>query len=113
LKINFHIWLFRNIHNGTVDPQLLFMMDEVWLHLITWTCRTAKTLKTPCYLPSSNTWPKFNVHSMSVCGMFQFYLQMCLQFCSKHTLTHEDEIQLSADKVISAQGIPTSTSFHV
>jgi hypothetical protein len=29
LKINFHIWLFRNIHNGTVDPQLLFMMDEV------------------------------------------------------------------------------------
>jgi hypothetical protein len=32
-RFNFHNWILRNIHESTVDPQLLFMVDKAWFHL--------------------------------------------------------------------------------
>jgi hypothetical protein len=32
-KIRFQNWLLQNVHDGIMDPQLLFMTDEAWLHV--------------------------------------------------------------------------------
>jgi hypothetical protein len=31
-RIGFCSWLLQNVHDGIVDPQLLFMTDEAWFH---------------------------------------------------------------------------------
>jgi hypothetical protein len=32
-RIRFCNWLLQNVHDGIVDPQLLFMTDEAWFHV--------------------------------------------------------------------------------
>jgi hypothetical protein len=32
-RIRFCNWLLQNVHDGIVDPQVLIMTDEAWLHL--------------------------------------------------------------------------------
>jgi hypothetical protein len=32
-KICFCSWLLQNMHNGLVDPQLLFITDEAWVYV--------------------------------------------------------------------------------
>lgn len=32
-RIHFCNWMLKNVHNGLVDPELMFRTDEVYLHL--------------------------------------------------------------------------------
>jgi hypothetical protein len=32
-RIGFCNWLLQNVHDGIVDPQLLFMTDEAWFYV--------------------------------------------------------------------------------
>jgi hypothetical protein len=32
-RIRFCNWLLQNVHDGIVEPELLFMTDEVWVHV--------------------------------------------------------------------------------
>jgi hypothetical protein len=32
-RIGFCNWLLQNVHDGTVDPQLLFMPNKAWFHV--------------------------------------------------------------------------------
>jgi hypothetical protein len=32
-RIRFCNWLLQNVHDGIVDPQLLFMTHEAWFHV--------------------------------------------------------------------------------
>jgi hypothetical protein len=33
LRITFCSWLLRNVHDGIIDPNLFFMIDEAWFHV--------------------------------------------------------------------------------